>query len=99
MTFDGQSFDPTLDEKRLTTQLERVKALLLDGNWRTLHEIQASVGGSEAGISARCRDLRKERFGGFVVQRRRRGRAEEGLWEYSLQIPQTEDSGQMKWAI
>lgn len=69
--FDGATFSPELDGERLGGQLVRVRDLMLDGSWRTLREIAAAVGGSEAGVSARLRDLRKRRFGGFVVLRER----------------------------
>ena len=71
LRFDGVTISPELDNERLGTQLARVKALMLDHQWRTLPEIWVEVGGSEAGISARLRDLRKVRFGAFRVQRRR----------------------------
>lgn len=58
-----------------------------DGEWRTLHQIQAIVGGSEAGISARLRDLRKEQFGTYIVNRKRRGNHSCGVWAYQLVIP------------
>jgi hypothetical protein len=55
-----------------------------DGAWRTLEEIRSRVGGSEAAISARLRDLRKDKFGGHIVESRRRGDGSRGLWEYRL---------------
>ena len=55
------------DDPRLKTQLGRVFALMRDGKPRTLHEIHAAAGGSAAGISARLRDLRKSKFGGFEI--------------------------------
>jgi hypothetical protein len=79
--FDGSTFEPALDAKRLTSQLERVRALMGDGQWRTLGEIQAACGGTEARISARLRDLRKPRFRGHTVDRRR---IIGGLYEYRL---------------
>lgn len=82
--FDGATYEPEHDKARLTSQLERVKALMLDGQWRTLAEIQDSVGGTEASVSARLRDLRKSRFGGFAVDRRRRGMPSTGLFEYRV---------------
>jgi len=85
LTFDGESFDPSLDQERLAGQFTKVKALMLDGHWRTLSEIQALVGGSEAGISARLRDLRKPRFGAYRVERRRRY-STKGIWEYQVTL-------------
>jgi hypothetical protein len=82
VTFDGKTFSPELDLERLSTQLSRVKALMSDGNWRTLCEIASQVNGSEAGCSARLRDLRKAKFGGLKIERKRLG--ESGLWVYRL---------------
>jgi len=81
--FDGETYFPSLDRKRLTSQLMRVFALMKDGQWRTLYEIQTRCGGSESGISARIRDFRKERFGGHEIKTRRRT---EGTWEYKLEV-------------
>ena len=44
------------------------------------HDVVA--GGSEAGISARLRDLRKEKFGGYSIERKR---SDEGLWWYRME--------------
>ncbi len=86
MGFEGQTFNPGHDDTRLGTQLERVKGLMSDTSWRTLSEIRSQTGGSEAGISARLRDLRKTKFGGHTVLRRRRGVPSRGLWEYRLLV-------------
>jgi hypothetical protein len=84
-TFSGETIEPEHDEKRLGRLLGAVEACMRDGAWRTLAEIRASIGiGTEASISARLRDLRKERFGGHEVERRRRGLPADGLWEYRL---------------
>ena len=57
---------------------ERVRLLMNDGAWRTLAEIQSVVQGSEAGVSARLRDLRKPQYGCAKVERRiRKGRLRE----------------------
>lgn len=82
--FDGKTYNPALDQNRLSNQLERVRELMLDGEWRTLSQIQAVVGGSESAVSARLRDLRKVRFGGYLVPRRR---VEGGLFEYCVKGP------------
>jgi hypothetical protein len=79
--FDGITYEPTLDQDRLASQLERVAALMADGRWRTLDEIVAECGGTAASISARLRDFRKVRFGAHQVDRRRIGH---GLFEYRL---------------
>ena len=84
--FDGETYEAEHDLERLTSQLERVKAVLLRGGWYTLGELKAKVGGSEAGLSARLRDLRKERYGKFVVESRRRGDAKHGLFEYRIKL-------------
>jgi len=81
LTFDGKTFNHAKDGHRLSTQFELVRDLMLDGEWRTLREIVNIVGGSEASISARLRDLRKERFGSHTVERRR---VDGGLHEYRL---------------
>jgi len=86
MNFDGPTFSPQYDGDRLTSQLAKVFTLMRDGSWRTLGEIADSVGGSEAGVSARLRDFRKERFGSHSVERRRRGEPSDGLFEYRLLI-------------
>ena len=85
--FDGATFDPSQDAERLASQLERVRDLMLDGRWRTLKQITRAVRGSEAGVSARLRDLRKSRFGGFIVDRRRMPDLD-GLWEYQVVVPE-----------
>lgn len=79
--FDGATYDPDQDQERLSSQLERVKKLMLDGRWRRIGEIRDEIGGSEAGISARLRDLRKPRFGGYQVERRR---VIGGIFEYRV---------------
>lgn len=82
--FDGDTFEPNLDFSRLLTLMERVEALMSDGLWRTLEEIRSLCGGSEASVSARLRDLRKEKWGAHIVERRRRGEPKAGLWEYRV---------------
>jgi len=84
--FDGTTFDARLDLERLETQLGRVYRLMKDGRWRTLRQIQDAAGGSESAVSARLRDFRKEKFGGFEVESRRKGKADGGLWEYRVVV-------------
>lgn len=87
-SFGGKTYDPKLDHARLTGQLQRVFDCMQDGKYRTLAELKSIVGGSEAGLSARLRDLRKQAFGCHTVNKRRRGEATKGLWEYQLVVGQ-----------
>lgn len=83
LEFDGSTYDEALDGERLGRQLDRVRDVLLAnrGTLFTLSELQRVAGGSEAGVSARIRDLRKQRNGGHKVLRRRRST---GTWEYGI---------------
>ena len=81
LMFDGETYDPELDEARLSTQLDKVKDFLWDGEWKTLRQIHDYAGGSVQGVSARVRDLRKDKHGGYVVEHRR---VAGGLWEYRI---------------
>lgn len=81
--FSGHTYEPAQDGERLSRQLERVKDLMRDGQWRSLGTISAAVHGSEASVSARLRDLRRPRFGGYTVDRRRVDGGN-GLHEYRV---------------
>ena len=94
MEFDGPSYNPALDQVRLTGQIKRIFDLIKDGKWRTLPEISYETGDPEASISAQLRHLRKTRFGSHVVDKRRRGEETHGLWEYRLtaNVPHVQQS-------
>lgn len=66
---------------RLSIQRERIKDLMLDGNWRTLNQISDETGDPSPSVSAQLRHLRKPRFGGFRVDRRY---LERGLYQYRV---------------
>ena len=87
MSTYGPAFDPVLDEERLNDQVLRIYRCMNDSEWRTLGEISAVTGDPEASVSAQLRHLRKVEFGSFVVEKRRRGLATTGLWEYQLRPP------------
>jgi hypothetical protein len=82
--FDGETYEPEHDKGRLGAQLDSVRRLMADAAWRTLDEISAAVGAPPASVSARLRDLRKEKFGGHVVERQARGGRAAGLFEYRV---------------
>lgn len=88
--FDGETYDPQLDKARLTGQLLRVYNCMRDGRWWGLRELARGAEGTEASVSARLRDLRKDKFGGFEVERRRRSN---GLHEYRLVLGQVDMFG------
>lgn len=79
--FDGATYEAAQDWARLDKQLDRIRELMIDGRWRTLREIASLTKAPEASVSAQLRNLRKERFGGFTVNHRRR---EGGIWEYQV---------------
>jgi hypothetical protein len=84
LTFPGSDYVAEHDQIRLTGQILRVFNLMKDGKFRTLHEIEAATGDPQASISAQLRHLRKDRFGGYQVNKRRRGDPKQGLFEYQL---------------
>lgn len=81
--FDGETYEPDRDGERLRGLLGRVFAVVKDGRWWTLRRLAVEANGSEASVSARLRDLRKPKFGGYEVQRRY---VVDGLWEYRLVV-------------
>lgn len=83
MSFDGATYSPSRDGARLRSQMHAVRELMSDGAWRTLWQIAKEVEGSESSVSARLRDLRKDKFGGHTVERKYHG---DGVWIYRLEL-------------
>ena len=67
--FDGRTFVQSRDGERLGAQMAAVLETMRDGDWWTLTALSAVTGAPEASVSARIRDLKKERFGGHVIER------------------------------
>lgn len=82
--FDGETYEPDRDGERLLKQFQQVRRIMLDGQWHYNAELAAAAKGSESGVAARVRDLRKKKFGGYVVQRQY---VSKGLWKYRLILP------------
>ena len=80
---DGWTYNPALDKARLNAQQVRVLSAVSSGGWLTLREISQLTGDPEASVSARLRDLRKLKFGGHTVERRRK-EGSPGTHEYHL---------------
>ena len=95
LRFDGPEYRKAHDAERLSAQHARIRDLMLDGCWRSIREIARVTGDPEASVSAQLRHLRKERFGGYTVERRARGDRSTGLFEYRVCIPdsQLKDGG------
>ena len=89
--FDGETYDPEYDRKRLGRQLQAVFDLMQDGAWRTLEEIQgilerSGIRAMTTNLSARMRDFRKPEYGKHESNKRRRRPACAGIYEYQLVI-------------
>lgn len=86
-------YDKSLDGKRLAKQFEFIReAMLYANNWKTLQEIEALTGYPQASISAQLRHLRKPQYGSYIVEKRRRGAATSGCWEYLVRRPEADQS-------
>jgi hypothetical protein len=82
--FNGPA-SPATDGQGLTSQLQRVEAVMADGYWRTISNIAAELRRRHAGcryaetsISARLRDMRRR---GWTIERERT-RPGSGLFQY-----------------
>ena len=75
--------DGVIDFDRIQGQTRVIFDLMSDGTWRTLAEIEGITGFPQSSISAQLRHLRKLRFGGNAVEKRRRFE-DKGVWEYQL---------------
>jgi hypothetical protein len=83
--FGGSTYDEARDGERLRGALARVYDLMRDGQWRTIADIAALCECSEAGASARLRDLRKDRFRERYPNRGvERQCIGAGLWRYRV---------------
>lgn len=93
--FDGTTYVAPRDGERLSAQMVRVLLVARawgrlpdpDDNWFTLEQLSAGARGSEAAVSARLRDLRKERWGCQRVDRRYVG---DGLHRYRVSFDHPE---------
>ena len=80
--FDGVDYTATKDYERLSGQLKEIYGFMSDGIWRTVETIEKRTGYPANSIQAQLRNLRKERFGAYLVERRRV--TESGLYEYRV---------------
>jgi hypothetical protein len=94
--FRGSDLDEEKDQERLGGHLERVRTLMLDGQWRTIPEIAEATGcRMDATVSRMLRYLRETEFGAYRVDKRLRGR---GLYEYRVLSP-ADERGQYQFGF
>lgn len=84
--FGGQTYSHELDGGRLNRLMRAVWAIVREGGWWTPEEIadrlaEQGIPTGTASVTARLRDFRKDQFGGFQVDRRRRTK---GTHEYRV---------------
>lgn len=87
MSTFGPAYDEKIDGKRIKKQHEVIRDFMLRhwNHWHTLGYLSLTLDYPEASISAQLRHLRKPKFGGYIVEKRRR--AGSGTWEYRVRRP------------
>ncbi len=80
---DGETFEPARDRVRLDGQALDVWQFMADQKWHTPAEIEAGTGHNWASASARIRDWKKPKFGGYSVDRMWIGN---GVFAYRLEV-------------
>lgn len=81
MSTFGPAYDEAIDKIRIDSQMRRVLDAMIAGEWVSLRELAYLTNDPESSVSAQLRHLRKPRFGGFTIEKRRRTT---GTWEYRL---------------
>lgn len=85
--FDGKTYVPGRDKKRLTGQLLRVFDFMKGGDWFLIEEIARGTGDPQTSVTARMGDFRKPKFGGHAVEREY---IKNGLHKYRLILNEEE---------
>jgi hypothetical protein len=81
--FDGPEYDVSRDDVRLTGQIEVIwRFMTSHESWCTVDQIVNRTGYPANSVQAQLRNLRKPRFGSYLVERRRV--TESGLYEYRV---------------
>lgn len=81
LAFKGGTYVPARDHARLCGQLLKTYDVMKDKEWHSLREISVLIGGTEASISARIRDLRKPEYGSHSIERKH---VKNGLFLYRM---------------
>ena len=87
-SFDGTTYEPKQDDHRLIPLIKELFIVMSDSKFRTLPELEKILKHRYmiTSISSKLRDLRKEKFGGHIVNRQNRGDRKNGFYEYQLII-------------
>lgn len=67
------------------SQLEAVKNVMFSHGWVTKYYIAGLLCMELSSVASRLRDLRLEKYGGYIIERRKT--SEKGVYEYRLSIP------------
>ncbi len=89
--FNGSDYDSHRDGERLSLQYQRIWAVMADGVWRSLAEIERLTGDPPASVSAQLRHMRKPRFGNHTINKRY---VDNGLYLYQL-VPNVKRAKQL----
>jgi hypothetical protein len=82
-SFDADCFGYTVDYRELKGQIKAVFDLMKDGEYRTLELIGEEIGKTALrSIGASLRNLRRPRYGGYIVERRGKGKT----CEYAIKM-------------
>jgi len=79
--FHGDDYQKPRDHTRLKNQLETILDLLKKGSWYSLPQLSEMTGYMTSSISAQIRNARKERNGGYTIEKKY---IENGLYLYRL---------------
>ena len=79
--FDGDDYVSRRDKPRLTLQIHQVRMYMENNDWLSVKQISDDLNFPEASVSAQIRNLRKEKFGNRIGERRYQGN---GLYEFKL---------------
>jgi hypothetical protein len=95
----GPAYEQEHDEARLATQRDRIRDVMLSAgecsSWLTLREIELVTRYPQASISAQLRHLRKQEFGGYILEKRARGHRDCGRFEYRLTLAPYREAKQL----
>lgn len=75
-------------KRRATTQLRDVQSLMRYGDWMLLSSIAEKCKAPPQSVSARLRDLRKSKFGGYTIEKRRVARNQ---WAYRMVVASSDN--------